>query len=245
MEDTGSQEKWRAICISLVRRTDRRAQIQDQFAGLGFPWSFLDAIDGRQLPALKSTLNARQRACWMSHREAWRRVAQGEEAVLVLEDDVRVTGDINQQVTEALADKTWDLFYLQRDSPWEFTDQSTQFALHGLFRSVADDGQILPTVEELSGAYAIIVRPKSAQLMLDLTEDLPELPVDGFLHKAISEGILTAKTAQEPCFGLDRTALNGDIFLPRQRFASNLARRFPRTMSLLFRLYRKMLGGRR
>lgn len=68
-------------------------------AAMGIEYERIAAVDGRTSPAV-NTLNARrlspaEKGCLLSHREAWRRIAEGQEAyAAVLEDDIMAAPDL-------------------------------------------------------------------------------------------------------------------------------------------------------
>ena len=86
--------------INLDRSPDRRAEMSQRLSALGIAFERVPAIDGRSLsssavdavridtPGWKP-LSAGEIGCFLSHRECWRRIAQGDEAYgCVFEDDV-------------------------------------------------------------------------------------------------------------------------------------------------------------
>ena len=98
----------RIIVINLDHDTDRRARVERRLAELGLRWERLPAVDGRRLEPHHERLIDRAAhaarglefspgaiGCWLSHREAQRRVAEGVEPMaMILEDDIAIADDL-------------------------------------------------------------------------------------------------------------------------------------------------------
>lgn len=97
----------KALVIHLPRATQRMAQVERLVAGCPVACSVLEAVDGSALPPsvinavykprslheprFPLTIGKGEIGCFLSHREAWRRIAGGEAAAgLVFEDDVEI-----------------------------------------------------------------------------------------------------------------------------------------------------------
>lgn len=88
------------VVISMVKATERRASIEQQFAELELPFTFFDAVDGKQGHVLfdhydadkarrigEIPLTAGHLGCYASHYLVWQRCAESGQPVIVLEDD--------------------------------------------------------------------------------------------------------------------------------------------------------------
>jgi glycosyl transferase family 25 len=95
----------KAFVINLDRSGDRLAHMRAEFGGAGLHFERIAAVDGAALSAktLEDFRQARPAArwlpgeigCFLSHFEAWRRIALGEEAwAAVFEDDIRVSPEL-------------------------------------------------------------------------------------------------------------------------------------------------------
>ncbi|MDA7963958.1 glycosyltransferase family 25 protein [Ruegeria sp.] len=89
--------------MSLPDDKERRDCCAAELAGLGLPFAFVDAVQGRHIPdadfarlydeglnrrAFKRPLSRNEVACYLGHRKIWRDIAEGDQDVcLVLEDD--------------------------------------------------------------------------------------------------------------------------------------------------------------
>jgi glycosyl transferase family 25 len=106
----------RAYVVNLVRSTDRRDHIRRQLDRVGLDYELVPAVDGRTLSAddrarlVHSSLEGAPQwlsapgaiGCALSHLEVYRRiVASGDDAAVVLEDDVVLPGGIEQTIDEA------------------------------------------------------------------------------------------------------------------------------------------------
>jgi glycosyl transferase, family 25 len=95
--------------VNLPRSPDRRQKMTDQMAALGLPYEFVPGVDGgdlspnelakysrsRSLRTISRGLNLREIGCAFAHIRLYERMVQeGREEVLILEDDVQLTGDL-------------------------------------------------------------------------------------------------------------------------------------------------------
>lgn len=103
----------RVFVISLPHHHERRRRMLLQAPRV----RFVDAVDGRALPSRRGRLTRGQRACFMSHVKAWKKVARGRDGDfgIVLEDSASVRmpmawGGIRRAVASCPAD--WDVLLL-------------------------------------------------------------------------------------------------------------------------------------
>ncbi|MEH6560046.1 MAG: glycosyltransferase family 25 protein [Marinobacter sp.] len=88
------------VVISLHRATERRKAIEGQFAALGLPFVFFDAVDGKLGHELFSRYSAQKArrigeiplspghlGCFASHYMVWQKCVDSGKAMIVLEDD--------------------------------------------------------------------------------------------------------------------------------------------------------------
>lgn len=90
--------------INLLRRPDRLARISNELGRAGLIANRVDAVDGQQLDQPKSAvlLTNGQKACWESHRRAWKTfLSTSKSFALILEDDAVFSPKIS---TEYLGD---------------------------------------------------------------------------------------------------------------------------------------------
>lgn len=91
------------VVISLTRATGRRESISSQFTRLGLPFSFYDAIDGkeghdlfRKYDAAKARrigelhLSQGHKGCFASHYLVWQSCVSKNHPMIVLEDDASI-----------------------------------------------------------------------------------------------------------------------------------------------------------
>lgn len=96
-------ESPKIIVISLKRATERRQTIEQQFFELKLPFSFLDAIDGKQGHELFTKYDADKArrigeipltpghlGCYASHFIVWQHCVEAGKPVIVLEDDAMI-----------------------------------------------------------------------------------------------------------------------------------------------------------
>lgn len=105
-----------AACISLPRRTDRRAALVDLDQRLGFPCHIVDAIDGEGLTPPPGWGDSPQAyACMLSHRSVLASVAMnGSATVLVLEDDAVVQPNFQVAISRVISElpRFWESIYV-------------------------------------------------------------------------------------------------------------------------------------
>jgi glycosyl transferase family 25 len=102
--------------ISLPRSSDRRAHIVRQLRWAGVSWEFVDGIDGRGVnvddPSIVTTqakahplFRPGKAGCALSHRSVYEKVLNsGEDAAVVLEDDVDLPEDFERLVETVAAE---------------------------------------------------------------------------------------------------------------------------------------------
>lgn len=94
----------KVFVINLARRPERMERIRRQLDALGIAYERIDAVDGSRLTTAERRSAARafrwwcakgylpragEIGCGLSHREVWRKIAEGKDAsACVLEDDV-------------------------------------------------------------------------------------------------------------------------------------------------------------
>ena len=102
-----TQAAWPIWVLSLPDSTDRRAEVRAQFEAIGLPFSFLDAVDGRnglpdeferQVDRAETRahygypMSDGEYACALSHQLAYKKIAvEGWPGAIILEDDVILT----------------------------------------------------------------------------------------------------------------------------------------------------------
>jgi glycosyl transferase, family 25 len=103
----------RAFVLNLPERLDRRAEMSNDLAQIGWPddrVTWYPAIDPRSPAGFK---NAGYRGCFLSHVAALNMARNaGYDNVLILEDDCAFGPRFNSIVTSVLADNTWGMCYL-------------------------------------------------------------------------------------------------------------------------------------
>jgi len=108
-------------------------------------------------------LSPAQIGCYMSHRKAWQKIADGDEAFgVVLEDDFILPGDLNKAV-ETIKDLEfdWDVIklaaYANRERPVEFTHK------------INDHFDIVVHKKPMSGGAATAITKAAAKQLLAST----------------------------------------------------------------------------
>ncbi|MFN0113867.1 MAG: glycosyltransferase family 25 protein [Paracoccaceae bacterium] len=121
---------WRSYVINLADNTVRMANAAAALDRFGLPWKRIDAVNGWKLPPAEvarvydaKANAARARAplvgaeigCYLSHIEAWRRIAEGPApGGFVFEDDFAATDALGEVIAALSADSgsDWDMVKL-------------------------------------------------------------------------------------------------------------------------------------
>ncbi|WP_011581448.1 glycosyltransferase family 25 protein [Chelativorans multitrophicus] len=167
--------------INLDRRPDRLRHMTEILDGLGLPFTRLSAVDGMQLPMEEvqrlGSLLPGATACFLSHRECWKRVV--DEALphaVVLEDDLHLAPDAASLLSHG---------------EWVPTEADVVKLETRLCRTRVDKG-VAAAIGSRSlhrlrsshmGTGGYIVTRKGAERLLALSERL-EAPVDHFMFNA-------------------------------------------------------------
>ena len=105
------------IVINLRRSTERRAQMAAVLNPLELPYSFFEAVDGREgeHPLFKCfsprhaetrrgfALTPSELGCYASHYLLWERCVEKNRSLLIFEDDVRLNGNFREAYDAAAA----------------------------------------------------------------------------------------------------------------------------------------------
>jgi len=172
--------------INLDRRPDRLRHMTEILNGLGLPFTRVSAVDGMQLPMGEvrrwGNLPPGATACFLSHRDCWKRVV--DEALpyaVVLEDDLHLAPD----AASLLCHGDWvpteaDVVKLETRLCRTLVDKAVAAAVSG--RSL----HRLRSSHMGTGGY--IVTRKGAERLLSLSKRL-EAPVD---HVMFNSGLPSA-----------------------------------------------------
>ena len=176
----------RTYLINLARRPDRLAAMQNQAGQLGLALDRVEALDARTAePGAVDGWFAKggplgeipqgDKACLLSHRQAWQRFLVTSDAHAVfLEDDVRLV----PEARALLADDGWvpqDAAVVKLE---HYGPAGQRVLLRGL-RKVDDEFQLGQMLSRHTGAAAYILSRHAAELLLAETKF--DLPVDHLL----------------------------------------------------------------
>jgi GR25 family glycosyltransferase involved in LPS biosynthesis len=185
------------VCISLNRRPDRWATIQEGAAAAGLDVQRLEAVDAKEFVAHKhpditlgtahNILFRKRRAHYeidtagaigasLSHFKAWKQLkASSAPAMIVFEDDLHIPADLKDRLESVLAaaPDEWDMIQLQQT---EFSDGSKCCA--PMKDASADNPWKVCT--SLMGAHAYIVSQRGAARLLEKAYPI-ELHVDAYM----------------------------------------------------------------
>lgn len=186
-----------AWIIHLARAEERRPNVAKLGSGLPFPVNVLSACDARAMddaaralvyrpeglhaPAYPFRLTDGEIACFLSHRAAWKQVAQsGCTAGLVLEDDAAIDPDVFGDALALALEKIEEHRIIQFPAR----------KLRGPAKEIASRGKnalLRPQMVSL-GAVCTLYSREAAEQLLPLTETF-DRPVDTFLQMGWITGL--------------------------------------------------------
>ena len=180
--------------VNLARSPERRVFMEAQAARLGVAMTRLEAVDGRAIPeaeydrrapaaAGRERLGRGELACFLSHVEAWRRIAAaGAPFGAVFEDDVF----LSEELAPLLADGSW---IPEGTAVVKLTGNTHRFTLAEAPAAAAGARALhrilTPTID--CGGY-VIAADHARRLCAAL--DICPLPVDRFLMDPARGGVL-------------------------------------------------------
>ena len=177
--------------INLDRATNRLAFVARRLDALELPFVRITAVDGAQLTSVEHTsfVAARPRdgkrgwrvgqiGCFLSHFDAWGRIAAGDAQFgLVLEDDLHVSG----KLPALLGDTGWvpddaDVVRLEATGQWL-----------ALGRPVAStSGRSVRRIRSAAWGAGAYLLSKQAAVRLIASDPASQSPVDDFLFNFIT-----------------------------------------------------------
>ncbi|WP_206453457.1 glycosyltransferase family 25 protein [Aurantimonas marina] len=171
----------RIVYINLDRATDRRAFMEEQSAALGLRFERCPAVQADDISdetayalgrAWERPLTKPELACFLSHEAVWRQAASANEPTLILEDDVRLAGQLTTLLPRFAELTDVDLVNL------ESFDRKRFVARNG---RPLGDATIVRVYRDKSGSAAYLLWPSGAQKLLAHVR-LGAAPVDAFIH---------------------------------------------------------------
>lgn len=153
--------------ISLLDAIERRNFQRDQFAKMNLHFEFFDAVTVHDIDQLEERIkkNAWERplmptevACFFSHFKLWTRVAKGQKAVLIFEDDA-VVSDLLPDFIDHIATLE-NIDYLSLET-------RGRKKLIGAVQPLWGNQGIAPLYQDRTGAAAYVLWPSGAQALVD------------------------------------------------------------------------------
>ena len=179
--------------INLDRRPDRLRHMTEILDGLGLPFTRVSAVDGMRLPTGEvrrwGNLLPGATACFLSHRDCWKRVVDETlPCAVVLEDDLHLAPD----AASVLCQGDWipaeaDVVKLETRLCRARIDKAVAAVISG--RSL----HRLRSSHMGTGGY--IVTRKGAEKLLSLSQRL-EAPVDHFMFNSALPSATSLTTFQ-------------------------------------------------
>lgn len=206
-------EPLQIFVITLKDSAARQERVRRELAKTNFQWSFLDAVDGRNLSISRAPYNPKkvkrllgfeltpkEIGCYLSHMKAWEACVNENIDTLIFEDDF-VIGEKFEEIVKFLlsAKLNWDILRFQ--ALCECQDIVLQE--FGLFRWVRN-------VRDPLGATAYLINPTSALQLLRQSEEIFE-PLDHYLEHVEKHGLIMSAVKPYPITVTDPTRLTSTI----------------------------------
>ena len=155
--------------ISLKNSESRRCSISAQASEHQLDYEFIDAVNGREIPAnvlgfLRKkesyAITPGEIGCAMSHLLAYEKLLHSaDEHALILEDDVIIPGDINERLA-------WLATHISRDKPYVcLLSKVNQYSKKPL--KVLAEKDALHQVYNATFAHAYVINRKAAQNLME------------------------------------------------------------------------------
>lgn len=169
------------LVINLAEKKERWHRMLNLAEETGITLTRVEAFSPSTIPVktafseiFNCYLSPQQLGCYFSHRETWKRIAEGpSEFAVVLEDDAVFSTDLVSFV-EKLKEKPFDFDIIRLEETYKgdsFTSDATLIKIGNITL-----GRIYSPSQ---GAGAIVVSKKGAQKLLNIAQ--PVLPVDELL----------------------------------------------------------------
>ena len=182
--------------INLLQSADRLEWMRNQFSQLELNFVKVNAIDAKQLSKAQlseicptGSRSSAEIACFLSHRECWRQIAEGNQSWgAIFEDDIHLSSITGRFLTkDDWIPSNAKLIKLETHDHITRIDK----------KSIAKYGEIEITRlrDKHPGAAGYIISKQFAQELYAL-ETLIELPVDHLLFNPISKYFLTTNIYQ-------------------------------------------------
>lgn len=212
------------VLINLDRSPDRLAFMSDQLGRLGLPFTRLPATDGSHIaqdefdrlsrtymrPITRSELG-----CLTSHVQAWRHCVETGRSILVLEDDVLLSGRLRDFLGEVETLDLPGLINLETRGTDKRVSRNPVAATKSgvrLYRLLIDNG----------GTAAYVVSPSAAGALLELSGTYAA-PADAFIDHS---GVPRLQT-DPGLVTLSNEGFASTVVLPTRRERNALALRHP------------------
>jgi len=143
--------------------------------------------------------------CFLSHYALWKECVTSGQCYFIMEDDARLPEDSAKLIYDTVMEYErgpygGDVLYLLSAVPY------SQFALRTYCREfVKPISDLLKRIihhHDFAGTTAYVVRPQSAQALIDRTTKAVMTTPDGHLHRAFNEGLLGILAMAEDKRGL-------------------------------------------
>ena len=173
--------RMQVIVISLPVAQERRRFQARQLDELGLEYELSDAVGWQDVDAARGTLAADQwervlmpteLACFLSHYQAWQKIAEGDRPILVLEDDVLLSSRIPKFLGCAENLKNIDHISLETRLRYKLLGQQVK---------IDSEFELARLYQDRTGAAAYILWPRGAAHLLQRAKVCGAALADAFI----------------------------------------------------------------
>ncbi|WP_375056359.1 glycosyltransferase family 25 protein [Zobellella sp. DQSA1] len=234
------------VVINLPSSTERKEYISRKLSELGLPYSFFNAVNGRENkdPALAlyddkkrlfekgHSLTLGEQGCFASHRAVWELSVKEQANILVLEDDVELSEDLPAALHEcgALLD---DYHYIRLGRGT--AKRSLRFlSKWKIEQAIGEKYRLVKYLRGPSCAHAYIVTPEAASRFLS-TSQRWWWPVDDYMDMEYLNG--QYNYGVEPPLVNQRGVLSdiGGVKKPKRTITTRIRKEYFRYLDIIRR----------
>lgn len=222
--------------ISLKCALQRRKQVAESLAAEGVNWQFFDAIKGDDLTEDRTLfdvekcmkfpgypLRDNEIACFLSHREIWKKCFENNSCVVVLEDDVVVEPMFQGGVGEALRKIDISTIEVLRLGNGSYRNQKKKIYDYGDFSAFRYR-------EDPLCALGYILTPKGAEKLLKHSQKF-YLAVDNYIWRSDIHDALVLDVYPHIFKAMDgNQSTIGDRSKPKQNILKKISIEFYRAL---------------
>ena len=225
--------------ISLKDSVGRQEQAARELAKTKLQWSFIEAVDGRDLDLQNSPysprkvkrllgfeLTPKEIGCYLSHMKAWQACVEANTVTLIFEDDFIIGENFEEIIKTFLSSRlSWDILRLQ-----------ALFESHDILIREFNGFRWVCNTSDPLGATAYMINPNSAKKLISQSTEIFE-PLDHYLEHMEKHGLIMSAIKPYPITVTDPTRATSTITDRPDRLPIRGLRKKIRSIARLFDRY--------